>query len=76
LPHDGFIDIRVEKGEEKIPKLLLLMEKHNIIVDSVSLRKPSLDDVFLHFTGKTIREQEVTGKDAMRQRRRAWGHKR
>jgi len=74
VAHDGLIDIRVEKGEEKIPKILLLMEKNNVVVDSVSLRKPSLDDVFLHFTGKTIREHEVNPKDAMRMRRRAWGH--
>ncbi len=74
--HDGLIDIRVEKGEEKIPKILLLMEKKGILVESVSLRKPSLDDVFLHYTGKTIREQEADPKAGMRQRMAAWGHKR
>ncbi|MFH1587556.1 MAG: ATP-binding cassette domain-containing protein [Candidatus Diapherotrites archaeon] len=76
MPHDGLIDIRVEKGEEKIPKILLLMEKKGIAVESVSLRKPSLDDVFLHHTGKTIREQEADPKAGMRQRMAAWGHKR
>lgn len=72
--HDGNLDIRVEKGEEKIPELLRLMEQQGIKVGSVSLRKPSLDDVFLHYTGKTIREEEASPKEAMRLRRRAWGH--
>jgi ABC-2 type transport system ATP-binding protein len=74
--HDGFLDVTVEKGEEKIPELLRLMEKNGIKIDSVNLRKPSLDDVFLHYTGKTIREEETSGKEAMRLRRRAWGHSR
>jgi ABC-2 type transport system ATP-binding protein len=74
--HDGFIDVRVEKGEEKIPVLLRMMEKQGIEVESVSLRKPSLDDVFLHYTGRTIREEEANPKDAMRRRRMAFGHRR
>ncbi|MBN2067862.1 MAG: ATP-binding cassette domain-containing protein [Candidatus Diapherotrites archaeon] len=76
VSHDSFIDVSVEKGEEKIPKILILMEKKGIAVESVSLRKPSLDDVFLHFTGRTIREQEADPKDAFRRRRMAWGHRR
>ena len=75
LEHDGFVDVRVEKGEEKIPKLLALMEKQRIKVESVNLRKPSLDDVFIHYTGKTIREKEVNALDGMRLRMRAWGHR-
>ncbi|MCX6798492.1 MAG: ATP-binding cassette domain-containing protein [Candidatus Diapherotrites archaeon] len=75
VKHGGFVDVRVEKGEEKIPKILRLMEQHGIPVESVSLHKPSLDDVFLHYTGKTIREDEAGPRDAMRLRRRAWGHR-
>lgn len=73
IKHDGFIDVRVEKGEEKIPIVLKLAEKHGMAVGSVSLRKPSLDDVFLHYTGKTIREDEADPRDRMRLRMRARG---
>lgn len=76
VQHDGTIDVRVDKGEEKIPKILLLMEKQGATVESVSLRKPSLDDVFLHYTGRTIREQEADPKAAIRMRRKVWGHRR
>jgi ABC-2 type transport system ATP-binding protein len=75
LKHDGFIDVRVDRGEERIPKVLQLMEKQGILVESVNLRKPSLDDVFLHYTGKTIREGEASPRDAMRLRRKAWGRR-
>jgi ABC-2 type transport system ATP-binding protein len=68
MKHDGILNVRVEKGEEKIPKLLHLMEKNGVNVESVSLRKPSLDDVFLHFTGRMIREEEAKPSDAMRLR--------
>ena len=27
-------------------------------IKSINLRKPTLEDVFLHFTGETIRERE------------------
>lgn len=73
VKHDGKLDITVERGEEKIPKILSFLEKEGVKIDSVNLRKPSLDDVFLHFTGKTIREKEATAKDRMRTRRKAWG---
>lgn len=73
VKHDGFINIRVEKGEEKIPMVLTLMQKAGVSVESVSLRKPSLDDVFLHYTGRMIREAEADPREAMRLRRKAWG---
>jgi ABC-2 type transport system ATP-binding protein len=76
LCHDGIVDVRVEKGEEKIPKIIALAEKKGVKVESVSLRKPSLDDVFIHFTGKTIREQEADSLAGMRLRMKVWGRRR
>jgi ABC-2 type transport system ATP-binding protein len=75
VKHDGFVDVRVERGDEKIPQIVRLMEEHGVQVESVNLRKPSLDDVFLHYTGKTIREGEADPRDRMRMRRRAFGRR-
>ena len=72
-PHDGKITLIVDRGEKRIPFLLNAARKKKINVDSVSLHKPTLDDVFLHYTGKTIREEAVSIKESMRIRRRAWG---
>jgi ABC-2 type transport system ATP-binding protein len=41
-------------------------------VDTVSLRRPSLDDVFVKLTGRAIRDEEAGTKDQMRMMGRAW----
>jgi len=72
--HDSTLDLTMEKGDEKIPELIKIACENKININSVNLRKPSLEDVFLHFTGKTIREQEAgrneAGRSMMRRRMR------
>jgi ABC-2 type transport system ATP-binding protein len=53
--------LSVEDGERMIPRIMDIAHKEGVIVQSVGLRKPTLEDVFLHFTGRTIRDQD-TGK--------------
>jgi len=73
VKHDGFISIRTTNGPEKIPIILKEMEKEKVKVESVSLRQPSLDDVFLHYTGRTIREEEAKPGQEMKMRMRMRG---
>jgi ABC-2 type transport system ATP-binding protein len=54
--HDGQLSLTMEKGDKRIPELMNLALQTGIRVQAVNLRKPSLEDVFLHFTGRTIRE--------------------
>ncbi|EMR75336.1 daunorubicin resistance ABC transporter ATP-binding subunit [Thermoplasmatales archaeon SCGC AB-540-F20] len=56
--HDTFLTLGVKKGEEKIPVVFEIARNLNIKIKSISVRKPTLDDVFLHFTGRTMRGQE------------------
>lgn len=56
--HDSFLTLGVEKGDEKIPIIIEIAQSLNIKIRSISVRKPTLDDVFLSFTGRTIRDQE------------------
>ncbi|MBI4052634.1 MAG: ATP-binding cassette domain-containing protein [Candidatus Diapherotrites archaeon] len=70
--HDGRVDISVEEADKKVPQILRECEKSGVEVNSISVRKPTLDDVFLHFTGRTIREEEGSAKDSMRILRKAW----
>jgi len=56
--HDSYITLGVRKGEEKIPQIFDIAQKLDIKIKSISVRKPTLDDVFLHFTGRTMRDQE------------------
>ena len=58
--HDGIIDLNCEKGESKIPLLMEVAQANpELTINSVDFRRPTLEDVFLHFTGKTIREIEA-----------------
>ncbi len=58
--HNGFLSLTVEKGEIRIPELITFAQKNGLYVRCVHLRKPSLEDVFLNFTGRTQREQEAS----------------
>ena len=56
--HDSFLTLGVKKGDEKIPIIIEIAQKLKIKIKSISVRKPTLDDVFLYYTGRTIRDQE------------------
>jgi len=68
--HDGFLDLSVKNGEKRIPEIMNIPQKAGVVVQSVNLRKPTLEDVFLHYVGKTIREEEASVKDQIRERMR------
>jgi ABC-2 type transport system ATP-binding protein len=57
--HDGVLSLTMERGERRIPELVLRAGQKGLTVSCVHLRKPSLEDVFLQFTGRTIRDQEA-----------------
>ena len=48
--------IKAEKGEEILPSLLEICKVNNIKVKTVSLSRPSLDEVFLEYTGRSMRD--------------------
>lgn len=70
---NGTLSLEVEKGEELIPKLVRALPVRTL---SVSLQKPTLNDVFLKLTGRTIRDEilpddrEIT-REFVRSHRRA-----
>lgn len=75
--HDHNLSLTMEKGERRIPGIISLANKNGVNVTSVHLRKPSLEDVFLHFTGRTMREQEASQAERKRGMMRGrMGHRR
>jgi len=72
--HQDVLSLTMEKGERRIPELVMLAREKGVAVNCVNLRKPSLEDVFLHFTGRTIREQEANQSE--RNRAMMMGHRR
>ena len=63
--HEGAVTFAVPSGEEFVPRLF---SELGVPIKSVSVARPSLDDVFMSYTGTTIRDAEAgSGHDAMRQ---------
>ncbi|MEF8848803.1 MAG: ATP-binding cassette domain-containing protein [Candidatus Thermoplasmatota archaeon] len=56
--HDNYLTLGVEKGEEKIPLIIDLAHKNDVRIRSIDVHKPTLDDVFLAITGRSIRNKE------------------
>jgi len=65
--HNGTIDLKVRNADRHVPDLFAFSEKKGVAINSVSIRKPSLEDVFLKYTGKTMREREATQADRNRE---------
>lgn len=55
---DGF-QLTVDQGEESLPALLRLMDTAGMRVTRVALNRPTLDDVFLQKTGRSLRDSKA-----------------
>jgi ABC-2 type transport system ATP-binding protein len=53
---DGMVRLYVDKGEEAVPSVLRLLDSHGLAPSTMNLHRPSLDDVFLKKTGRSLRE--------------------
>ena len=54
---DGLVRLYVDRGELAVPQLLRLLDAAGFAPTSITLNKPSLDDVFLRQTGRSLREE-------------------
>ena len=53
---DGLVRLYVDRGETAVPNVLRLLDSHGLAPSTMDLHRPSLDDVFLKKTGRTLRE--------------------
>jgi len=60
---EGTVTFGVEHGAEFVPRLFAELQ---IPIRSVSVARPSLDDVFMSYTGNTIRDAEATSTETLR----------
>ena len=51
--------LTIEKAETRVAAVVRAALDCRVALLSVSIRKPSLDDVFIHYTGKAIRQDGV-----------------
>jgi ABC-2 type transport system ATP-binding protein len=67
---EGMLTFAVESGEQFVPRLFAEL---GVPIRAVSVARPSLDDVFMAYTGSTIRDAEASGLDQMRVAARVMG---
>jgi ABC-2 type transport system ATP-binding protein len=56
---DGKICLYVERGEEALPQILRALDGAGLGLAAISLARPTLDDVFLRQTGRSLRDADV-----------------
>ncbi len=69
--HNGRITLAVADPERVLGRAFRLEESRGFTVSSVSISRPTLNDVFLKFTGRELREEKADKVDQMAMRRRA-----
>jgi ABC-2 type transport system ATP-binding protein len=53
---EGFVLLYVDRGEVAMPAILRLLDGAGLTLVTIGLHRPSLDDVFLRQTGRSLRE--------------------
>jgi ABC-2 type transport system ATP-binding protein len=53
---DGVVRLYVDRGETAMPQIIRVLDSAGVPLASLSLNRPSLDDVFLRQTGRSLRE--------------------
>ena len=61
--HAG-VRFRTQDGAAALPVLLRELDAAGVAMTSVEVRRPSLDDVFLTLTGRSLRDAEQTPEPA------------
>ncbi|OPY18531.1 MAG: Trehalose/maltose import ATP-binding protein MalK [Methanomethylovorans sp. PtaU1.Bin073] len=69
--HNGSVTINLQNAEKHVAEIVNLASENGIEIESISIHKPTLEDVFLYYTGRTMREEEASTKDRMRMMHRS-----
>src|SRR5207245_3507568 len=57
--NDGAYRIKAELGEEATPQIMDLIRSKGLHVTKLALAKPTLDEAYIEFTGRELREGET-----------------
>jgi ABC-2 type transport system ATP-binding protein len=53
---DGTLRLLARDGNAALPEIIAATNRHNARVSSVSVQEPNLEAVFLHLTGRALRD--------------------
>jgi ABC-2 type transport system ATP-binding protein len=54
---EGLVSFHVAGGEQFVPRMFAEL---GVAINSVNVARPTLDDVFMKYTGRTIRDAEAS----------------
>lgn len=57
IPRENGLHLLVQDGETVLPQILRLLDNGHIVLKTISLARPTLDDVFLKETGHALHEE-------------------
>jgi ABC-2 type transport system ATP-binding protein len=60
---EGMVTVHVAAGEEFVPRLFAEL---GVPIRSVRISRPTLDDVFMNYTGRTIRDAEASSSERLK----------
>ena len=66
--HDSSITIGASEIEKKLPLIIKMAEENQVDINSIDVRKPTLEDVFLYYTGRKIRDEEANAAEQFKRR--------
>jgi ABC-2 type transport system ATP-binding protein len=55
---DSQLELSVGDKGMKIPEVVRLARKHGLVISAIGEHKPSLEDVFMHYVGKKLADEE------------------
>ena len=61
-PEPNSLRLYLNKVEEFVPRMMNMLMKKSVPIASIRMTEPSLDDVFVHYTGLTIAEAQRGGE--------------
>ncbi len=65
---NGMVVVEMPRGETMVPQIVQALANSGtpVRVESIALRKPTLEDVFIKLTGRAMRDEEADAVDRMR----------
>jgi ABC-2 type transport system ATP-binding protein len=72
--HNDEVIVSLKNADRHVSSIVTILNARQIPITSITIHKPTLEDVFLSFTGTTIREQEAGQKENIRIHQRMGRH--
>ena len=74
---EGELIVEVERGDQFVPRMLAALSDDGAgpLVQSVSIRRPTLEDVFVKLTGRAMRDAPAGALEQMRVRHAMWSRR-